>query len=135
MRKVALNLINTSKKDDDESPERRGFNDSRFVPFLGFFSQGCFLEIRLAVWNVTDVFKYLKRRELFEQRVFSYTKLFTTRRIFKQTFIHFIPPCLFFPLSLRVLRKTRKIPNYSYFRIPYLPLHRRKGKEEEKKKK
>lgn len=39
----------------------------------------------------------------------------------------------FFPLSLRVLRKTRKIPNYSYFRIPYLPLHRRKGKEEEKK--
>lgn len=70
MRKVALNLINTSKEDDDESPERRGFNDSRFVPFLGFFSQGCFLEIRLAVWNVTDVFKYLKRRELFEQRVF-----------------------------------------------------------------
>lgn len=72
-------------------------------------------------------FKYLKRWQLFEQHVFSYTKLFTIRRILN---FHSLYSSVSFSFFLSFFCVFREIRNY-----PLLVLEFQKGREREKKKK
>lgn len=104
-----------------------------------FFPQGCFLEIRLAVWNVTDVLSTLEMRTFWTGHVFSYTKLFTVRRVFqtlRQTFIRFIPPVsLFHFLSTSFFVNSKfEIIRSSEFRVCTFVVSSSKRKKRETKK-
>lgn len=70
MRKVALNLINTSKEDDDDESPRREFNDSRFVPFLVFFPPRMLPGNSISRLECDRCFKYLRDENFLNRTCF-----------------------------------------------------------------
>lgn len=100
MRKVALNLINTSKEDDDESP-RREFNDSRFVPFLAFFPPRMLPGNSISRLECDRCFKYLRDENFLNRtnRTFSHTRNYSPyeeySKLFDKLSFALFLPCLF----------------------------------------
>lgn len=139
MRKVALNLINTSKEDDDESP-RREFNDSRFVPFLAFFPPRMLPGNSISRLECDRCFKYLRDENFLNRTCFLIHEIIhRTKSIpncLRETFIRFIPPVslfLFLSTSFFVNSKFEIIRSFEFKVCTFVVSSSKRKKRETKK--
>lgn len=119
MRKVALNLINTSKEDDDESP-RREFNDSRFVPFLAFFPPRMLPGNSISRLECDRCFKYLRDENFLNRTCFLIHEIIHRTKSIPNSSTNFhslYSSRVSFPFPFHVFLRKLEIRNYSLFRV------------------